>query len=87
MNFNANIFTFWKTISFELLKSSTPIRSASIGGWLLFWCSLETQNQAMLQTSNYIISKLFVLITINNHLIAINSCNDFDLLFLTDIDR
>ena len=87
MNFNANIFTFWKIISFELLKSSTPIRSASIGGWLLFWCSLETQNQAMLQISYYIISRLFVLITINNHLIAINSCIDFEWLFLTDINR
>ena len=76
--FNDNIFTFWKTIGFELLKSSTPIRSASIGGWLLFWYSFEAQNQAMLQISYYIISRLFVLITINNHLIAINRCIDFD---------
>ena len=87
MHFNANIFTFRKVISFELLKSLTPIRSASIGGWLSFWCSFETQNQAMLQISNYIISKLFVFITINNQLIAINSCIDFNWLFLTDIDR
>jgi hypothetical protein len=35
MHFNANIFTFRKVISFELLKSLTPIRSASIGGLIV----------------------------------------------------
>ena len=31
MDFNANIFTFRKTISFELLKSSTPLEVLLLG--------------------------------------------------------